>query len=143
MATGANRTEDQIMGRRVCGLAASCIAGLGIWFATIAPVPDGVYVSSTRILLLWIAMIAAAAILGYVLANDGRLVALGLAGAPLMTAAWTASRGDGDGLWVLFFPYLVFMGFILLFVAWLAGRLRAWLIWTSPRGGEGIERSAD
>ena len=41
-----------------------------------------------------------------------------------MTAFWTAPRGDEDGLWTLIFPYLIFIGLVLLLPAWIAGRCR-------------------
>jgi hypothetical protein len=127
MAFAGGEAEDGNV-KRVPGFVVAVLAGLGIWMATMATVPDGAYVSSARTMLLWVAMIVAAAALGYALPGDGELIALGLVGGPLLTAGWTAPRGDEDGLWVLFFPYLVFMGFVLLLIAWLAGRLRTWLV---------------
>ena len=103
------------------------MGGLGTWLATIATVPDGEYVSTVRTTMLWTAMLTAADLLEWLLPARSDLVALGLVGGPLLTAAWTAPRGDDDGLLVLFFPYLVVMGLVLLATAWLAGRLRIWL----------------
>ncbi len=113
--------------RSQCGFVVAGTGGLGIWLATMATVPDGEYVSTVRTRMLWTAMLTAAALLGWLLPARSDLVALGLVGGPLLTAAWTAPRGDEDGLWVLFFPYLVVMGFVLLTTAWLAARLRIWL----------------
>jgi hypothetical protein len=131
MARPAGDAEDGEVRKRVrCAVVAGA-AGLGIWMATMGAVPDGEYASSARTTLLWAAMIVAAGALGYALPGDSDLIALGLAGGPLLIAGWTAPRGDGDGLWVLFFPYLVFMGFVLALVAWLTGRLRIWLAATA------------
>lgn len=136
MAFASGSADDCRMGRRILGFVLAGVAGLTIWMTTMATVPDGEYVSSTRTMLLWVAMTISAAGLGYVLREDCGLIAVGLVGGPLLVAGWTAPRGDEDGLWVLFFPYLVFMGFVLALIAWLAGRLRAWLAATAP-GSDG------
>jgi hypothetical protein len=103
MEQGCIPVQDAGMVRKACCITVSCVAGLGVWFATVATVPTGDRVSGLRMQLLWIAMIVGAAILGYLFSNDDGLVALGMSGGPFVAAFWTAPRGDGDGLWVLFF----------------------------------------
>ena len=119
------------MPRRVSVFIGAGTAGLVIWLATWATIADDDDPSGSRLWLLWITMVAVAAILGYAFPEDDGFIAFAMAGAPLVAAGWTAPRGDGDGLWVLIFPYLIFMGFVLWLVAWLAGRLRLWLMRTS------------
>ena len=131
MATGWVVVKDQRMNRRIYVFLGAGAAGLVIWLATMATVADDDSPSTLRMWLLWIAMVAVAAILGYALPEDDGFIAFAMVGAPLVAAGWTAPRGDGDGLWVLIFPYLVVMGFVLWLVAWLAGRLRVWLMRTS------------
>jgi hypothetical protein len=122
--------------RRAFRFLVASAAGLGIWLATMATVPRGEYVSGARTTLLWLGMITMALALGYVFPDESDLVALRLVASPLLTAGWTAPRGDEDGLWVLFFPYLIFMGFVLLLVAWAASRLRTWLDGAAPGADE-------
>lgn len=133
MEQGCIPVQDAGMVRKAWCITVSCVAGLGVWFATVAAVPTGDRVSGLRMQLLWIAMIVGAAMLGYLFSNDDGLVAFGMSGGPFVAAFWTAPRGDGDGLWVLFFPYLIVMGFVLLLVAWSCGRLHDWLVRTSGR----------
>lgn len=50
---------------------------------------------------------------------------------PLVIAWWTAPRGDGDGLWLLWFPYLVIWGL----VSWGLAQLGVWIRSRPPFAG--------
>jgi hypothetical protein len=54
-------------------------------------------------------------------------VSLGLGVPPLVLSPWTAPRGDGDGLWVLWVPLLALFLLALAVAAWLGGTARAHL----------------
>ncbi len=110
--------------REVRCLVVSTVVGLAVWLPTSSTVPQGDEGSSSRGYVLWAGLITAAAVLGWTYPGLARIVATGLVGGPLMTAFWTAPRGDNDGLWTLIFPYLIFIGLVLLLPAWIAGRCR-------------------
>jgi hypothetical protein len=51
-------------------------------------------------------------------------IALGLALVPLVLSPWTAPRGDGDGLWMLWIPALALFPLVLALPAWLGSAAR-------------------
>ncbi len=73
-------------------------------------------------------MLLAAVILGAAFGKSSlRPIALGLGLPPLLLAFWTAPRGDGDGLWILWLPFLAgFIG-VIATAAWVGTRVGALL----------------
>ena len=95
----------------------AAVLGLGLWIGLVV-VPDDTGGSA----FLWASLLAAVA-LGLRTWTDSEawMIGIGLAGAPLLLAPWTAPRGDNDGLWLLVFPLLLGLVFLLTFTAWVSG----------------------
>ena len=123
IAHGATEGPDQDRsGDRDTYRSAERCRGLAVWLPTSTAMPQGEEGSSRRGLVLWAGLIAAAAVLGWAYPKS-RIVATGLVVGPFVTAFWTAPRGDNDGLWTLIFPYLIFIGLVLLLPAWDRGKM--------------------
>lgn len=70
-------------------------------------------------------MLVAAIALGAAFGKSSHLVVtLGLGLPPLALAPWTVPRGDGDGLWLLWFPMLAVFVVVLAGAAWLGSKAR-------------------
>jgi hypothetical protein len=63
----------------------------------------------------WWLMLIAAGTLGFALDDRRGLLGAALGVAPFVLSPWTAPRGDGDGLWLLYIPMLA--GFVLVLSA--------------------------
>jgi hypothetical protein len=63
-------------------------------------------------------LVLTAVVLGAVFGRDHLLTACLLAAPALVSAPITAPRGDGDGLWVLWFPAIIFAGFLAAAAHW-------------------------
>lgn len=102
---------------------AGVLAGAVVWLAM---VPQGETGSSgtPRITAFWIVTVAVAGVLGFLVGGYSRQIAGGMGSAQLIAAVFTAPRGDGDGLWLMWFPVIAVLGVVHLVVAALGGRLR-------------------
>jgi len=104
--------------------AAAIAVGLATWFTV------GRYASLedaegyARFPTEYLAIFAAAAILGFGFPGRARQIAWGMAGTHAAAAIFTTPRGDGDGLWTLIFVWIALTGVAFYAAAHLSGRLR-------------------
>lgn len=75
------------------------------------------------------AMLVAGALLGLWFGGHPLVTGAALAAPGLALAPWDAPRGDGDGLWLLVFPAIVWYGFLAAVAHWIA--VAAWRWWSS------------
>lgn len=118
--------------RRLPAFAIAAVVGTLAWIVLVADFdaarpqsyvntedPDGPFA-----VFAGVTMIAAPAVLGALFPGYGGGIGLGLMGPAFLLAPWTAPRGDGDGLWVFVFFYLVVMWLPAAAVADFAGWVR-------------------
>ena len=73
----------------------SAVVGTILWLALVVALPE----DQTEAPAFWWLMLLAATILGAIFGRPSLVaITLGLGLPPLLLAAWTAPRGDGDGL---------------------------------------------
>ncbi|HET7487123.1 MAG TPA: hypothetical protein VFJ85_04290 [Acidimicrobiales bacterium] len=86
------------------------VVGAVLWLALVPHTGQG---ADARNPAYWWLAIAAAAGLGAVArSRKSALVGAAVVVPALLLAGWTAPRGDNDGLWILWFPFLA--GFLVL-----------------------------
>lgn len=87
--------------------AAVCVAlGAAAWvLLAVLPGRDGSQVDAGP---FFVALMACAALVGAWLGGHPVVAGALLAAPALITAGWLAPRGDEDGLWILWFPVVVF-----------------------------------
>lgn len=71
----------------------------------------------------WLTVLTAFALGALAHRNESAIVGGAVAVPALLLAGWTAPRGDGDGLWILWFPILA----VLVFGLTVAGSVGGWL----------------
>lgn len=118
MYTDHARREQNV---EVIGLGAAM--GALLWFLMVASVAAGGD-ADDRFMWFVVVMAVTALVLGLALPAGHRPAVNGLILAPLLAAPWSAPRGDGDGLWIFVFPYLVILAAALMAVAALGHWLR-------------------
>ena len=77
----------------------------------------------------WLAGLAAVVLGALTATNESAIVGASVGAPALVLAGWTAPRGDGDGLWVLWFPLL--FGLMIGLAA--AGSVGSWLYAVATR----------
>ena len=102
--------------------AIALVAGTALWLAL---VPNDDPNADARNPAYWWLAIGVAVVLGALMrSNQSASVGAAVAVPALALAPWTAPRGDNDGLWVLWFPFL--FGFLFLLAG--AGATGAWMV---------------
>jgi hypothetical protein len=110
------------MTRSAVGAGISAVVGASLWLGLVVALPDDQTTGSS----FWWLMLLAAFTLGALFGSQHVVqVSLGLGLPPLVISPWTAPRGDGDGLWVLWIPLLSLFLMLLTLAAWLGGAARA------------------
>ena len=110
------------MARSAVSAGIAAIVGASLWVGIVVALPD----DKTTAPAFWLLMLLAAFGLGALFGSQRVLqVSLGLGVPPLVLSPWTAPRGDGDGLWVLWVPLLGLFLMLLTVVAWFGGAARA------------------
>jgi hypothetical protein len=100
----------------------TALVGLLLWLRFVVALPDG----ETSAPTFWWIMLLAALSMGAMFSSQYLVaVSLGLGVPPLVLSPWTAPRGDGDGLWLLWIPLLALFLLVLAAAAWLGGAARA------------------
>lgn len=87
--------------------------GAVVWMVTMGSAPryaQGPDIDTGNPLALALGLGAVALVLGLLGPKRPLLVGALVTAGPLLLAPVTAPRGDGDGLWILIFPMLVFLG---------------------------------
>ena len=109
---------------------AAAVAGLAIWWATMASAPRYSFGADEDSGSGWLfpLLLGAAVVAGALNVDRADIagMAVGLPGAVL--SPFTAPRGDNDGLWILIIPMMVAAVFALGAAASVAAGLRTWLV---------------
>lgn len=113
-------TSDPRASRQIDAVAAG--VGLALWLLL---VPNDGPGGEARVPAFWWIMLGAAIALGMGSRARPSVIGFSLVAPQLLMAPWSAPRGDGDGLWILWFPMLGLFGLVLAASAWAGTRLRA------------------
>ena len=112
---------DAVNQARLWSGVMSALVSTGLWLALIVRLPD----DATNAPVFWWLMLIAAVAFGAAFGSACLpQVMFGLGAPPLALAFWTAPRGDGDGLWILWLPALALFILVLGAAAWIGVKAR-------------------
>jgi hypothetical protein len=107
--------------RSIVSLGVSAATGTVLWLALVVALPSD---DTSAPAFWWLMLLGAFGLEAIFGPRCIGHVALGLALGPLVLSPWTAPRGDGDGLWVLWIPLLALFPLVLAMPAWLGSAAR-------------------